>query len=613
MPIPLRFLLLFLLVALLSACTTTPPPHDPLRYSKKLIKEGHLSLYNNGAFRVPHTELTLIPAGPSALELVGEFAGIRARQSFVTAVKRAADSVYIVAEGTKLTYHLAGDLHTGTGEITRTIHSRTRSGSTLLFDRSTAIGKGVIGESWQLSKDLYHRKDEIGEQVGAGIQQVGAAIADTGSEQGVDLSHASLAAAQEISAASCERSAAALSYAGRSFVVGYATIPARLKERGAELGDNLNALNPVTITQEENSWREKWSGKSVDLLSSTVGNYGSNIAESFHKAGDEMRGANRTTGVSLATLKSLRWVLKGMFWDTVIEPTAKVSAAALGYVTVNAVAFPSMVLVKEGVATTSLALEVTWDAACTGYDIVAPTATAAVAGVYSLVDFSGSHLAAGTTAVVGPALGYSAAGVSQVAGVTVKGAGYAAGKGVQYVGVPLTAAGIAVTGGTIGSAVTVGGTISSGALIVSGESAAATTYAFGNLLAGTTLVGGTVAATGASAASGVYELSKAVVVPAGYELGSGIVLSYGTLTHLGAHSILAVADASYLVLSLEGPRWVLYAVSGKLGDGEELPTGTVLDLKQMQAEGEELQYLPVSDGEMQAVVDSVYENLPVSN
>jgi hypothetical protein len=39
---------------------------------------------------------------------------------------------------------------------------------------------------------------------------------------------------------------------------------------------------------------------------------------------------------------------------------------------------------------------------------------------------------------------------------------------------------------------------------------------------------------------------------------------------------------SYLVLSLEGPRWVLYAVKGKLGKGEDLVPGAMLDLKLMQ-------------------------------
>ena len=66
-----------------------------------------------------------------------------------------------------------------------------------------------------------------------------------------------------------------------------------------------------------------------------------------------------------------------------------------------------------------------------------------------------------------------------------------------------------------------------------------------------------------------------------------MVLSYGTMAHLGAHSILAVSDCAYLVLSLEGPRWVLYAVKGNTGSGDDLPVGAVVDLKRMQARGED--------------------------
>jgi hypothetical protein len=82
------------------------------------------------------------------------------------------------------------------------------------------------------------------------------------------------------------------------------------------------------------------------------------------------------------------------------------------------------------------------------------------------------------------------------------------------------------------------------------------------------------------------------------------------MAHLGAHSILAVSDCAYLVLSLEGPRWVLYAVKGKTGTGEDLPAGAIVDLRKMQETGEEIYYLPVSDEEMKKVVGSVYDNLP---
>jgi hypothetical protein len=154
------------------------------------------------------------------------------------------------------------------------------------------------------------------------------------------------------------------------------------------------------------------------------------------------------------------------------------------------------------------------------------------------------------------------------------------------------------------------GAASGGALFVVGEAGSATTQVLGNSIAGTTLVVGTAVSTAGGAAYGVYELSKAVIVPTGYEVGSGIVLGYGTLSHLGAHAILAVSDCSYMVLSLEGPRWVLYAIKGKTGNGEDLPVGTVVDLKKMQEAGEVLYNLPVSDEEMKEVAASVYDDLP---
>jgi hypothetical protein len=174
----------------------------------------------------------------------------------------------------------------------------------------------------------------------------------------------------------------------------------------------------------------------------------------------------------------------------------------------------------------------------------------------------------------------------------------------------LASAGIALGGGTIGTAVGGVGATGGGVLFVSGEATSATTQVFGNVIAGTTLVGGTAVSTAGGAAYGVYELSKAVVVPAGYELGGGLVLSYETLTQLSAHTILAVSDCAYLVLSLEGPRWVLYAVKGNTGKGDDLPVGAVVDLKKMQEQGEEIYNLPVSDGEMKKIVESVYDGLP---
>ena len=72
----------------LGSCTTTETADDPLKHTKKLVVEGHVSLYNNGAFRVPQTSIRLIPSGPSAWELAGSLMGLRARQAFLLALSK---------------------------------------------------------------------------------------------------------------------------------------------------------------------------------------------------------------------------------------------------------------------------------------------------------------------------------------------------------------------------------------------------------------------------------------------------------------------------------------------------------------------------------------------
>lgn len=52
------------------------------------------------------------------------------------------------------------------------------------------------------------------------------------------------------------------------------------------------------------------------------------------------------------------------------------------------------------------------------------------------------------------------------------------------------------------------------------------------------------------------------------------------------------------------------SVKGKLGKGEDLVLGIMVDLKAMQDAGEEIYNIPVSDEEMKNVVDSVYGELP---
>ena len=594
---------------IITGCATTHGD-DPLKNTKKLVAEGHASLYRNGAFQVPNTEISLIPAGPSATEFAFELMGMRARQSFVLSVQRAADSVYIVSEGTRMTYRWAKDIHEGTDKASDAIRESSREGGIAIVHRSTELGGQIIGKTWDTSTMLFTGREEAGNAIVQGSRQSGNAIIDAGSGTGGAVIKASVDAAAGLSSSSVSRSKETFGYAGKSFVKGYAAVPGNVKQRASSTGESLAKMNPLPMVEEGNAWRSEWSGKSIDLMSETLLNYGKDVSGAFSRAGQELSGNFRTTGVSLAVLKSMRWVLKGLLWDATIEPATKLTAASLGYISVNFLAFPTVVVMQEGVATATVAVEATWNTARTAYDLVAPTGIAAVAGVFGAADLAGSHALAGATATVGTAAGAGIKAVSGVAGVTVKGAGYAAGKGVQYIGIPLASAGIAVGGGAIGTAVGAVGATTGGTVLVAGESAAAGTFVFGNVIAGTTAAGGAAASTAAGAAYGVYQVSKAVAVPAGYELGGGMVLSYETMTQLAAQSILAASDCAYLVLSLEGPRWVIYAVKGNLGSGDDLPSGAVLDLKEMRQQGEAIYNVPVSDEEMKKVVESVYWSLP---
>ena len=668
------FALLLLSTLISGGCASTHGSDDPLKYTKKLAAEGHATLYNNGAFAVPNTSIKLIPPMPETTDLVMEIMGMRAYQSFQTSLTRAAESVTIIADGTRKSFELAKDVREIGKDAADAIDQAVAGGGKVLIYKSTDLGKQIVGRSWDTAGELMRSgageaivkesraggekivagsaaagerlvsgSGEAGDRIVEGSSRAGKSIITGGMAAGDTIVSGSRVLAKDVSSSSIDRSGRTFSYAGTSFIKGYAAVPASLKKRAAATGDNLQKMNPVDIVGKENEWRGEWSRKTVDLMSETISDYGKNATSSFRKAGVEMSENYKTQGVPLSVLKSMRWVLQGILWDATVEPIAKTSGALLGYVSINMVVFPTMVVAREGVSTAQLAVQVTMDTAKTGYDIVAPTAVAAVAGVFGVADLAVSQPAAAATAVAGPVVGYAEKGISAVAGVTVmsggyvtgkavegtgyvagkgvegggyvagktvKGGGYVAGKTVQYLAVPLASAGIVIGGGTIGTAVGVTGVVTGGTVVVAGETGSAATNVFGNVIAVTTLVAGTAVSTGGGAAYGVYQLSKAVVVPAGYELGGGIVLSYETLSQLSAQSILAVSDCAYMVLSLEGPRWVLYAVRGKLGKGEDLPTGAVLDLKKMQDQGEEIVNLPVSDEEMKKVVESVYGNLP---
>ena len=597
---------------LLASCSTTDPKDDPLKYSRKLIKEGHASLYNNGAFKVPFTEIRLIPAGSSAQELALDMMGLHARQSFLKSLKNAADSIYIIPAGSKLSLQYAKNIQQGGNKIGDELTGVTRKAGTLIIDRSLSTVKNLTLNAWQFGKKTASAMYQYGIGIEQGAKRTGDKIADAMTDKGTDTIKQSWDVAKKVSNTSNTAAKKNLLYASNTFIKGYVAVPRKLSSRAKEVAAAADLDNFSGGVIKANYKREKYSKVMTNLVADGAGNYASDVKKSFSKAGESFSDSVGVTGFGLAFLKSTRWVLQGILWDGLVKPISKIGAGSVGYLAVNLAAFPAMVIVNEGIAITNLAIEVSWNTLGASYDLVAPSAKAAVASIYSLFQFTVGNVAAGSAAAGMAALGTGSVITGQIAGNTVKGVGYILGKGVQYIGVPVTAAGVTLGSGTVGVVAGGAGVITGSTVVVSGEAVSLTSKAFGNVLAGTTLVAGTTVSVAASAAVGVYELSKAIVVPATYELGGGIVLGYTSASQLAAHSILAVADAAYLVLSLEGPRWVIYAVKGELGNGDELPPGTLLDLKAMQDKGEEFSYLPVSDQEMDAVVEHVYQALPAA-
>lgn len=583
---------------------------NPVKHSGELARRGHTDLYLNGALQIPLTEVKVIPPGPMPLEIAREFIGLKARSSFVLAVKEAADSVYVLARGAEVSLRAAERITAEGSELARFIRLGSRADGVVVISRAWAAGLGIIGDSWELSAELLAEARAAGDAVIRVSREVADAINENLTAAGLRMARESWIKGALIVRESAQRSQENVSSAWRGFVVGYAVLPALAAADAKSLARAVSEANPVRIAKKENEWRKEYSAYFAELVTSAGSGYTKGVKTCFKNAAHDL-GDYRTTGVSLASLKALRWVLKGILYDAVLKPVVKFTVGAVGYLGVNGVAYPVMVVAKEAGALTYVAVRLTWSVTANAYRLVAPSATLAVAAVFGLLDLTASTAGAGVTTAGTSALGGVTAATGKSTSIVLRTAGYAAGKAVQYIGVPLVSAGIAVTGTTVGAVVSVSGVVPGGALVVQGEAGSALVRGGSYVGAGVVLAGGTTLSAAGALGKGAYYVAKAGLVPTGYTLGTGVVMGYGACTQLAAHTLLGVADFAYLVLSLEGPRWVVYAIRGKKGKGDDLPPGTALDLKKMRAAGEEVHAVPVSREEMRRVVDKMARDLPV--
>lgn len=747
-----------IVLLLIFSCASSNREEEHLKNTGKLIKEGHASLYTNGAFKIPMTEVKLISPGPDAWEAAQSLVGIKAKDALLLSLKNAASSYNLVKAGTKKSYKIASGIQDRTGKVSYHIHKETLEDSAYIIKKSAQLPKGMTVASFKLSKkarrgiknlskrlDEYAKKygdkarDDViyegkltsynleksareydrdksksGERKAKNLRDFGRKfdkdLLDSGKKRDVDLSQRGDKYAKDSSKTgdhigkqghlvgediertiykdakmindnTNKKASTHLKYIKNKFVMGYLAVPTNIGRRASYVKKS-SIDRFVSIFQKTNKLRKEYSDKFVHIFHKSISNYGESSKESLRKAKEEMQENSSQLGYSLSTIKALSWVTKALFWDAVIKPVGKVTGASLGYTMVNTVAFPTVVVTTGGVATSQLAVQVSWNTVKTAYDLVAPSTIAAVASVYSIFDYTAGKLIAGSIYLsakpakmtvkaggvvgkygvkaqgvagkyfyktygkylrassyvvgktvkagaylispiaeysnklvgkVGKAYGFAAsktvAGSAWVSGqlvrVTTRGGGKIASKSLEYIGVPLVSVGIPAAGATSGVAIGTAGVATGAAYFAAGESLAGISYGFGTILSSSALTVGTSASAGVGATVAAYELGKSVTVPSAYTLGGGIVLSYGSLVQLGAQSILAASDVAYLVLSLEGPRWVIYGVKGKLGDGGDLPGGAVLDLEKMQNKGEEFKYIPVTEDEMKRVIHSV--------
>ena len=494
---------------------------DPLKNSKKLMKEGHATLYNNGAFQIPSTKIKLIPAGPEPMELAKELTGVQAKASFLKYVNEAKESVVVIWEGGKKTYHFSKTVDQEIDESLSSASKMMKAGSSLLIKRSFAESKEIVAQSFKTAH--LHSK---------GVRKAGREV--------------------------------------KKNLYAHYEIKLPKSEPRSDSGKSLEDFSKKFEGVEK--IRKDASKGSVYLLGDSFRNYEDRVSKSFSRAGAELSGNNDKYGPSLAIVKSLYWVLDGILWEGIIAPIGKVSAGAIGYTLVNGVAYPVIFMTKQGVTSAKVAVEVVKDASTNTYEVIAPSLEV---------------------------------GLSAILSGTRKVTGFVVGNSLEYIASPLVYGTESLVGSVGGVAVGVTGGTLAGASRVTGEVLGVTSKTVAKTAQGLTIVGGVSFYAIKGTAEFAYEVTRATVVPSSLVLGSGLALSYGTISQLSAQTVLAVADASYLVLSLEGPQWVIYAVSGKLGD--KTREGEVLDLEEMKKDGEEFKKVPVSDEELQNVLKSLHQ------
>ncbi|WP_411821267.1 hypothetical protein [Leptospira sp. 'Mane'] len=580
-------------ILFLCACTcksAEKDPNDPLKNSKKLIKEGHSSLYFQGALPVKGTSIKFIPPFEEAeIFILRRRVGL-AKEEFSKSWKKASESVVIIKDGTKFSLSVANDIDEKGMASVQFLQKELTTPGLYIMESSIAKSKGIAGASWQNGKKIHDRVIQQSETIRKEWDEW--ADEQLKEEGGPVIKDSDIKKRM-----SGYKKPFKESYS--SFVQGYVDIDDSFKSAWGESFTEVKGSGWSSPFKKANEFRSEVSGHVADAWQETIFSYGKSTKENLGNASKDIESIADGEGVGAAFLSASARTAKALFYDGLIKPVGKIGILTIGYIGINGVIYPATIAtVTAGTGIYFLAETFTIAGKGVVY-IVAPNLKLALGALLGSTQFVASEsyhsLKAGGES--------SAKLLKKTSAYSVKGAGIVTESSGKYILAPVSLLGVSTSQTLVGGGIAIGGIATGGTVVTTSYAAQATTFTASKTTAVATGVTGTAASLGVGASYGVYQVTKAVGVPSGVALGSGVVMSYEMTAHLSAHSILAVSDCSYLVLSMEGGKWVVYGIKDVTNNANGLLVGAVVDLDQAKKEGSVIVKVPLEKDE----ADKIFE------
>lgn len=561
---------------------------DPLKNTKKLAMEGHSSLYYQGALPVKGTSIKFIPPfHESTIFVMGERVGF-AGDEFSRSVLKARESVVIVKDGTKMSWSAAGKVSAGGEAAVQYLNENATKPGLFIMYASVAESYGMVGSSLDRGMDTHKAVVANSEAIRKEWNEW--ADMQLNYKETVDNSPSTKKRFNQYK----EK----FQKVYESTVYGYVDLDDALKSTYEDTYDDLKSGSWKRRFSEIEELRSSVSEKIFGNWKETIFTFGKDTSQELGRAKADLESIAEGEGVPLALLKAFSRTTKALFYDGIIKPIGKMTLLSVGYVTWNGIIYPAAV-VTNSAGTGLYCLVETF--ALAGKGVVYITAPSLELGLGALLNstevvlnesvHSMEKSARVTSAVARKTSAYSA----KTAAVVTESSG-------KYILAPMSLVGVTSGQTVLGGGLAVSGTLTGATFAGASATAQTVTYTSTKVAAGTVGVTGTAASLGTGATYGVYQLTKAVGVPSGVMIGSGIVLSYEFVSHLSAHSVLAVADCTYLVLSLEGGKWVVYGVKDGSQKASRLLTGSVVDIDQIRKEGGTVVKVPLEEGEVEKIL-----------